>query len=168
MHKEAFTHRRGGLGVGVATLLTVFTLLMLTLVSMLSFSAARQNRDLQRQNAEAAQRLEAGEQLLCQTLAQIDAALLALQQEDTADYAAAVLALLARDFGCETDGQANTALLAVPVDIYREWVVRLEILPAGAAYRYILLERYVRLTDAWQPSESYPLLGGQKIRILLT
>ena len=160
MDNNTFPKRRAGLGVGSPTLLVVFTLLVLTFVSLLSFSSARQNRDLQRQNALAAGRLEAGEEALCQALAQIDAALLALQgQAPSGGYLQQALALLAQDFGCETDEQANTVLLAVPVDIYREWVVKLEILSAEAPYRYTLLEKYVRMTDAWQPAESYPLLG---------
>lgn len=157
--KKPYHSRRSGVGTGTTSLLVIFTILCMATLALLSLSTAVSSRRINVRSFEGVKNLVTAEGAAAQQLAQIDLALLTLQQDFSGrnekiyfEQAAAEL----EKAGCTVDKETGQAWFACEIDENHKLITKLEIMGPKAETRYQLLEQMSHMTSEWEPEA-----GGQ-------
>lgn len=146
--------RRSGVGAGTTSLLVIFTVLCMATLALLSVSTAVTNRKINQNSYARVRNILQAEGKVSEKLSELDALLLATQQEFTgksekAYFNAAFSALESN--GCTVQPESKQVEFVFAVDEGHVMVTRLEVLPQNSSMRYRILEQSTQITIEWEP-----------------
>lgn len=167
---------RASVGTGTISLLMIFTVLCFATLALLSLSTAASNRRIQERSLENAMYMAQAEGVAAQTIAQIDAAIDAVEVEtdeeeeslmgimpdpeeaEAAYYQAAQQAV--RALGVEIDSVQHTITFVTEIDEFHELVTVLTIQPPDSSTNIVLTSQTSHYTGTWVPEGQGDLWTG--------
>ncbi|MFV0412730.1 MAG: hypothetical protein ACK5L3_05590 [Oscillospiraceae bacterium] len=157
--------RRQGIGTGTVSLLVIFALLFFSTLALLSLTAAISNQKVTRRSLALVSGLSAAEGEMAGVLAQVDDALVALQQEYAAGpqqlegyYKTAAAAAV--QLGFEAEAKENSLVYTLEIDENHVLVTQILLLAPGGTARYAVTGQYTEVTGEWSPAQGGQLWGG--------
>lgn len=162
--KKVHQSRRAGVGTGTTSLLVIFTVLCMATLALLSLSTAVSSRRINVRSFQGVQNLVSAEGASAQQLAEVDTALLAIQQGYTAkndkEYFSKAAAAL-EPLGCTIEEGGRLASFSFMVDDNHVLITKFEILGPKESLRYRLVEQMSHMTSEWEPEAEGQYWAGQ-------